>query len=72
MYNTSLWLKSKHVVIPLKNLDAQIFLNCQFWAPRFSILAKTLIRNTGILAGMYPFFPVLELYKVNILHKEIM
>ena len=35
-------------------------------------ILEYIIRNTGILAGMYPFFPVLELYKVNILQKEIM
>ena len=34
-------------------------------------ILEYIIRNTGILTGMYPFFPELELYKVNILHKEI-
>ena len=29
-------------MIPLKNLDAPKFYNCQFWAPSFQILVKTL------------------------------
>ena len=33
------------IVVPLKHLDAQIFYNCQFWAPSFKILAKTLPKD---------------------------
>ena len=40
-------MKSEYVMIPLKNLDAQKFHNCQFLAPSFLILAKTL--DYGIL-----------------------
>ena len=29
-FYTCLWLKYEYIVISLKNLDAQIFYNCQF------------------------------------------
>ena len=52
-----LWLKSEYIVVPLKNLDAQKFYNCQFWAPSFLILAKNLSvgKNWEIFLLLYYF-----------------
>ena len=34
-------------MVSLEKKDAQIFYNCQFQAPSFHILAKTLVINSG-------------------------
>ena len=44
-FYTGIWLKSEHIMVPLKGLDAQKVYNCQILAPSFLILAKTLLTS---------------------------
>ena len=37
------WLLSDYIVVTFEKYDAKTIVNCQFWAPSFNILAKTLV-----------------------------
>ena len=68
-FNTCKWLKSKYIVVSLKNLNAQRFYNCQLWAPSFYILAKTLLNHLTAHDQCNQCYKLTQLSKISHLYK---